>query len=98
VSGSTILSAQLSSPSVQAARMATWLLCARPVEARRRVRAQRPPLLGEVLGDREAPARVGADVCPAIAPVGVLAVELGERREAPRRSEAALEVADGRFD
>jgi len=39
-----------------------------------------------------------ADVCPAVAPVGVLAVELGERREAPRRPEAALEVADGRFD
>lgn len=71
---------------------------ARPVEARRRERAQRPPLLGEALGDREAPARVGADVCPAIALVGVLAVELGERREAPRRPEAVLEVADGRFD
>jgi hypothetical protein len=41
---------------------------------------------------------VGADVCPAVAPVGILAVELGERREAPRRPEDAVEVADGRCD
>jgi hypothetical protein len=68
------------------------------VEAPRRQRPQRRAFLGEPLGDREAAGRVRALVADPVAPAAVLLLELDERAEPPRRPEAALEVADGRFD
>ena len=48
-----------------------------PVEAQRRQRPQRMPLLREALADPEAAGRVQATVAGLVAPVGVLAVEPG---------------------
>src|SRR5919202_2206781 len=55
-------------------------------------------LHGEPLGDREAPARVDADVADRIAPVAVLLVEIGERGDPPCRPEARLEMAHRALD
>src|SRR5712691_6246683 len=70
----------------------------RPVEALRRQRPQRAPLLLEALLDREAPTRVGAAVADLLAPLGVLTVELAQRAEAARRPEARLQVAHRRLN
>src|SRR5204862_8332758 len=72
--------------------------CRRPVEALRRQRPQRPPLLLEPLLDREAAARVAAPVADLVAPVGVQTIELAQRAEAARRPEARLEIAHRRLD
>ena len=71
---------------------------ARPVEASGRQRPQHLSLLGQALGDREAAGCVPAGVADLLAPVGVPAVELGERAETPRRPEAALEIPHRRLD
>jgi hypothetical protein len=69
-----------------------------PVEARRRQRTQRCPLLGEPVVDTEATSRVHAHVGHAIAPAHVLLVELAEAAEAAGRPETALEIAHRRLD
>jgi hypothetical protein len=70
----------------------------RPVEAKRRQRPQRLPLLGEALLDEEATGRVRAPVADSVAPIGVLAVELVQLGEATSGPKASLEVTHRRFD
>jgi hypothetical protein len=78
--------------------MDTRLVRCQPIEARRRQRPQRRPLLAEPLVDQEATGRVQPPVADGIAPLGVLLVEFAQVREAARRPETCLEVAHSRFD
>jgi hypothetical protein len=68
------------------------------VEARGWQAAERPPLLGQALPDREASRGVQAAVADPIAPGSVLLVELVERGDLPAGPEARLQVAHRTLD
>jgi hypothetical protein len=61
-------------------------------------RPQRASLFLESLLDQEATAGVPASVPDLVAPVGVLRIELAQAVEPACRPEAAVQVADRRFD
>ena len=76
----------------------TRLACVGVVEARRRQRPQRLPLGGQALVDEKTPGQVQATVADSVAPVGVLLVEVGKRRDPPGRPEPRLQVAHAALD